>query len=524
MFPRNKRRVSPWKLSSILLLLRDQIGSLRWAGNQALQDSFRTALEQTGLIRPGAPYDSKSGGPRTYEAQLRCLGLIFERKDSALYMTRAGDAIADGDQPLRVLQTQLLRHQYPSAYSSSRMVAVNPGLKVRPFVFVMELLADPQVDSLTLDELCMPVIYGHSDACYDFCKERILQLRSGKEVRDVLLDWEKDLYTPRTEGNSFESRWADVRDIANTLKNYMQAACLISIDKSRGGTETIHLSLEIPGTILALAREPRPLLRFSGSEEEFQRAYGVWDREKDTRTLGAATASSETYEANLILAHFFDYCGTRLLNEVPEEFVTQLHQRFGYDKGRILDVCGKHVHRTGDIFEAAYLEFSRGGRETAANFEEATNRLFRDRLYFDAKLTGQRKRAGGAKGGYADIFLIALDGKHCALIDTKATSYYSLPSDDYAKMLSNYMPNYTALCGERTLALEFVLYVAGGLSRNLDTELRKLADESKVPCSAIAATDLLTVCRRGLTQLAQPAVRSAFSLSGCMRAADFPKS
>jgi hypothetical protein len=264
-------------------------------------------------------------------------------------------------------------------------------------------------------------------------------------------------------------------------------------------------------------------LKYSGSEEEFQRAYGVWDRKKDTRILGAATPSSASYEENLILAHFFEYCGTRLLHEVPEEFVLKLHSQFGYENDVIRDVCSRHVHRTGDIFEAAYMEFARGGRETATSFEEATSRLFRDKLHFEAKLTGQLKRAGGGKGGFADIFVVAMDQEHCGLIDTKATSYYSLPSSDYAKMVSNYVPNCRDLFSGRNLKLEFVLYVAGGLSRNIDTELTKLRKESSVPCSAISASDLVTVSRRGLPASAQSAVRETFSRGCCLRSVDFPK-
>lgn len=66
MFPRNIRRISPWKIAQIVTLLKDAVTGTAWQGNQLVQNSFCKALEAAGLKRSGEQYDPHSGGPRTY--------------------------------------------------------------------------------------------------------------------------------------------------------------------------------------------------------------------------------------------------------------------------------------------------------------------------------------------------------------------------------------------------------------------------------------------------------------------------
>lgn len=70
MFPRNIRKIHPAKISEILCLLQAESERSSWSGNQDLQNKFCKALELAGIKRPGDQYDSHSGGPRTYLAQL----------------------------------------------------------------------------------------------------------------------------------------------------------------------------------------------------------------------------------------------------------------------------------------------------------------------------------------------------------------------------------------------------------------------------------------------------------------------
>jgi hypothetical protein len=139
MFPRNIRRISPWKMSQILSLMMQLTRDTEWAGNQDLQDAFCKALEVAGLKKEGVQYDAHSGGPRTYLAQLKCLGLLFER-EGRLLATKAGEDLANGLPPLPIVQSMVLRHQYPSVYGNLANVRMNPQMRVKPFLFVLKLL------------------------------------------------------------------------------------------------------------------------------------------------------------------------------------------------------------------------------------------------------------------------------------------------------------------------------------------------------------------------------------------------
>jgi hypothetical protein len=164
---------------------------------------------------------------------------------------------------------------------------------------------------------------------------------------------------------------------------------------------------------------------------------------------------------------------------------------------------------------------SKGGTSTATKFEKAVCILFNNRLHFKAEHTGQRKRTEGV-GGYADVFIVALDNKHCAIIDTKASPAYTITSDDYAKMISNYIVNYKELCNKQDLDLEFCLYVAGGLQEErVKTKLKEIKKETRVSASAINAFELLQLSMKNIPKNQQSKVRSVFKKTKVVCNSDF---
>ncbi len=199
MFPRNIRKIPPWKMSNILhiFLMQNKIG---WMSDQNVQNEFYKYLEESGLKTEGFLYHPKSGGARTYYSQLMALGLIFRREKDGIrynFPTIAGEALVKGEKPLGVMQYLLLKHQYPSAYGRRRNVRINPDLRVKPFMFVLQLLNLDGVDKLRNEELAVAVVYGHNHECLSICAEKILELRSGKNFLDILEIPERDTYTPR---------------------------------------------------------------------------------------------------------------------------------------------------------------------------------------------------------------------------------------------------------------------------------------------------------------------------------------
>lgn len=101
-------------------------------------------------------------------------------------------------------------------------------------------------------------------------------------------------------------------------------------------------------------------------------------------------------------------------------------------------------------------------------------------------------------------------------VDTKATPNYSLSSNDFYKLISNYIPNYRELGAEK---LEFFTYIAGGFYGDIESRLMEAGKKSKIPVSALTAKTLIELCskeeivsnqnrvRKGLTQSRKLAIR-----------------
>lgn len=214
------------------------------------------------------------------------------------------------------------------------------------------------------------------------------------------------------------------------------------------------------------------------------------------------------------------YCGEKAVVEMPEEFIGKMVREFGFKEDFVRSIITPFMSKTLSYFKSTFLDLSKGGQPKAIEFEKAVCNLFNDRLLFKARLTGQLKRPSGV-GGYSDIFIIALDNEHCALIEVKATPYYSLPSDDFEKMAGNYIPNYHELTDKCPLKLEFCVYVAGGYTGGVKKKLAELKKRTKVDVSAISALELLAVSNRKISEPEQVKIREAFKKNNLLSAADF---
>jgi hypothetical protein len=491
MVPRCIRRIAPWKIAQILNLMQQLASSTEWSGNQELQDQFCNALEVAGLKKKGEQYDAHSGGPRTYLTQLECLGLIFLR-DGAVYFTQAGEDILDGKPPLPILQRQLLRHQYPSAYGHKMKVRVHPQLRVKPFMLILECLRRPDVGYLSMDELGVLLLYGHNRECLPRCVEKIATMRAGVRLEDVIDDAKLDLYTPRGKGSL-----AVLRDDANTFKNYLQACCLAYVEPI-AGREVMRFDEENRVLFEAYLQQADSFLPHD-SYESFQRQYGARSLRGDTRRINKEQQPRTNPETSMIVSLFLAECGVNMITDIPKEFEEKLVMNFGFPRQAIRKAVEPYLGRSLDYFEATYIELSRSGRsEDAVRFEQATCALFRDGFQFQVVHTGQRRRKG--IGGYADALLIDSAAKHCALVDAKASPRYALPHADIAKMVQTYLPNYRELCEDKNLVLEFATYVAGGFAGNVARGLKAISSESKVPCSAITARRLIELAKKKVSQ------------------------
>ncbi len=154
---RPKRKLN--SVPEVLAAFADLSLNQEWNGQRDSHLAYEDALEAAGLKRKGERRDQTGGGARTYEAWLVSLGLIFEQESTGkIKLTLAGEAIMNGDSPVDVLTNQILKYQFPSAFSLGRGVQVADRLKIRPFRFLLKLLDDSKVGYLTEEEIAKIVV------------------------------------------------------------------------------------------------------------------------------------------------------------------------------------------------------------------------------------------------------------------------------------------------------------------------------------------------------------------------------
>lgn len=525
MFPRNIREIPPWKIAKICYLLQEQTNINQWVGNQQVQDAFSSALAEASLKSKSEDYSSNNGGARTYLAQLKLLGLVFQQKseNNNIKLTLAGEDLVNGKPPLPILQAQLLNHQYPCTYSNLRGVKINPQIKIKPITFLLKLMMDKELNNyLTEDEIIICVIYGHNTECYDLCKNKIKHLRSGSSLESLIDNPKEDLYTIRCKNPTFESRFNDLKDIANTCKNYMESCCLIStlVDNN---IKKITINNSYSEIIENAIKNINTFIPFDSNEEAFQRPYGCWNRNKDTRKLKTKSKAKKINVGDSIIAgQFLQYCGEKPVLELPQEFIDHMINGFGFSKDQILKVITPLLNKSLSYYESTFVNLASGGQNTAEEFEKAVCKIFNDKLLFNSTWTGRKRRQKGSVGAYADILIEALDNQHCALIDTKASPYYNLGSADYQKMSSNYMKNYKELTEDKELALEFCLYVAGGFDKtSIENKISSFKSDNNIPVAAISAKCLLHITQETIKPEKQPWIRDVFKKEKLLHYSDF---
>ncbi|MBO4423919.1 MAG: hypothetical protein J5768_00245, partial [Spirochaetales bacterium] len=289
MFPRNIRFIAPWKVYGILKVL------MQCDDDKSDEKAMYRLLAETGIKRKENVRDKNDGGMRTYFAQLEMLGLVFETEQKGKYhYTIAGEAIADEDNPLQVLQYQLLRHQYPSAYGMSANVKMDPRMRVKPFLFLLRLLHDKRLDyCLSNKDAIIPVVYGHNDDCYELVVSKIIESRLSKlGPESVIANPEIDMYTRR--GNP-EKALDNMKDIANTALNYLEATQLVIKERTQGGNLYTFNEYYEDLYEKMLSESPYFIPISSRKEEQsFQRYYGRYLKEKDTRNESTVVEKKES--------------------------------------------------------------------------------------------------------------------------------------------------------------------------------------------------------------------------------------
>lgn len=492
MFPRNIRDIRPWKLHQILNVLMQFNGNCDLSSHQAQIDMYHL-LNEVGVKCAADLHDFNPGGMRTYFAQLTCLGLVYKKRNESDYkLTIAGQRIIDGDNPIKVLQYALLTHQFPSTYSTGQNVKIDTKIKVKPFVFLLRLLHDERLGYyLTSDDACVPVIFGHNNDCYEFCVSKIVEARSSGNLLDCLED-KQVVFTPRGNKTDYKKAMSNIKDIANTAMNYLQASDLVLPNGKLVFGKKAWIANDCYEDFYQqqLANQDN-FIPHSELAESFQRAYGKCDMLKDTRRNDIPGTKQKSGAETLIQIKYIQY-----LNENPfkgdaaAEFIPKL-SLYGLKQIEIEQIIAPLEERKDSIEENAYLEFAFSGGTKSEEFEKATTELMKDFGFIQSRWIGRVQSHENWRGNFPDVLIQEEGSLAVGLADAKSTATYNLQHDDMLKLRETYSKSNNELVHGSTL--KYFLYIAGGFKGNIEGSIKQVSEAIGVPVTAITARAMLEI-------------------------------
>jgi hypothetical protein len=521
MFPRPFR-----KLTGVPLLVAVSVKlalGREWAGQRQTQINFEEALEQEGLKRPGERRDGSGSGGRTHQAALKTLGLVFNGTDQhgvrRLYTTLAGDALAKGSNPIPVLTEQVMKNQFPCyQYSGARgLKEMAPRFKVRPFVFILQLLLHPQLGgNLTQEETAKLVVtYGESNSpkCVEDVVDRILKFRTDGDS-SLEADFDEKFGTSWEQSRA-GNRFGHLLDVANTALNWLEYT-LLTQRELRPSSVSLIPSQVAKAQQYVDTYQSKPLLRDHTDEAKFQRAYGLAPGTfRDNRNLTReTTVTLQAVMASEVNAQFVKLSTTRIITGVDAGVVREIRDITGFDEAFVQKTL-QRLHPNGELgpFLTKLNEMAHQGREDARDFELATAEVFRKVFGFEAEQIGQH-------GRQPDIWVKDPANGYSGIIDNKAIKDFSISHTAESVMANTYIPAYRSNDGHD---LAFFMYIAAGLKPTINRGLSNIIEQTGVGGSAIdIATFIDLVLQYEDTQheSGRDALRDLFSIGRAISLSD----
>ncbi|WP_017687639.1 AlwI family type II restriction endonuclease [Paenibacillus sp. PAMC 26794] len=455
-----------------------------WTSDVQRQLNFELELERAGLKRSGSRRDQRAGGARTYESWLNSLGLIYKENGSGiLRLTMSGEALLDGEPPVPIMTNQLLKYQYPSPYSTRQRVNVHARFKIRPFRFILKLLLDSRIGTLSKQELARVVITeaeNESDKCYEYIVSKVLAFRNHGNA--ILPSEFANMYPSSTTGvQTLEQTLKRLEDNANTLINYLDYTQLIVRDTP---SSPIYIPEDQLPSVVTLLSEDRGLIKDHENEEVFQRRFGLPPgKMRDNRSFGSQSFNTAMYVQRLVRNQMLYIAGTRPVSAITPDIIREISLATGLTVSAVESGLSGWSADTLGIFEASYVDMAFSSREKALDFELATVDLF--------KQLGFSTRHVGASPRHPDV-LIESPLCYSGIIDNKAYSAYSISNDHRNRMEQNYIPTYQSSHGD----LAFFMYIAGGFINTIDNQIARIAMTSGVAGSAIKASDMIKILQK----------------------------
>jgi hypothetical protein len=479
--PKRKLNSIPEVLTTFADLSLDQ----EWQGQRDNHLSLEAALEEAGLKRIGERRDHTGGGGRTYAAWVASLGLIFTQESTGkIKLTLAGEAIMSGDSPVEVIKHQIIKYQFPSAFSISRGVNVSRKFRIRPFRFIFRLLNESRLGKyLTQEEIGKIVIIeatDESEKCYDYIVEKILQFRS---YGDSCL--EKD-FTEKYKSSkgiaNYERPFDHLFDVANTIINWVEYTQLAKRDEER----KLIILEDKQEEVANLLAHSTPFIDRPDQKEYFQRKYGVDpNHTKDTRNLTETkTITFKIIAEQKIKQAFIAESLRKPIGKITTTLIDKITEQTGIEEKLVEETLFKN-YPYGAIgsFMTEYFEMAFKGRDEATEFEKATVELFKEAFGFEAEHVGPI-------GLTPDVLILSDKEGYVGIIDNKAYSKYTISNDHKNRMIHNYIETYQN--GQKH-PLAFFSYLAGGFGRNIDNQVKEIVDETKVHGSAISVSNVISL-------------------------------
>ncbi|MCD8283780.1 MAG: restriction endonuclease [Opitutae bacterium] len=470
--PKRKLNSVPEELAAFCSVALEK----KWFGNRSLHIALEEELERTGTKRIGERRDASGSGGRTHAIMLYSLGLWFEKNDK-VFLTLAGESIISGKSAVSVLTKQVLRFQYPSPYSEK--VKISPRFRVRPFIFLLRLLLDPRVGSLTQDEIAYVVTINaenETERCFEDVVGKLMR------YRNFSAQW-------RVFGKDYLSQHhaseVNLMAVSNTIMNWLDYTQLVYREGS-----VICVSPDKISDVKQIVDGGMSFIKYPDGDDIFQRKYGVdpW-HQKDTRNiLQTGAVSVKTIERNRILRVFFNYSSLKPVRIIDAGVVNYVSQESGVDVKFTEDVL-QRTYPNGALggYLSNYRSMAFKGRDEAVDFEKATANLFQDVFGYKTIHLGQT----GAKSAPDVLVISDLEG-YQAIIDNKAYSKYSISGDHHNRMVHNYIEgigNYSKC----SFPIGYFAYISGGFTEHIDSQILKEVKESGVHGSCITVSNLIAM-------------------------------
>ena len=478
---RPKRKLD--SIPEVLATFADLSLNQEWNGQRESHIEYEEALEAAGLKRKGDRRDQTGGGARTYKAWLMSLGLIFTQESTGkIKLTLAGEAIMNGDSPVRVLTNQILKYQFPSAFSVGRGVQVSTRFKIRPFRFLLKLLLDDRLLYLTEEEIAKIVVTeaeNESTRGYEYIVSRIIQFRN---YGDDCLEGDFILkYQSGKGGINLDHPYSHLMDLANTLVNWLEYTQYVKRDDGK-----MYLLDDKREEVISLLENAPAFIDQPYNQERFQRKYGVDPKhQKDNRDLNKSqTVTPLIIAKQKIKQAYISQALAKPITRITPDLILYISSNTGIDES-IVEAVLTEFYPKGSVsaYLTKYFEMAFNGREEATDFEKATVTLFHDVFGFQTYHVGPI-------GLTPDGLIVSDNEGYQAIFDNKAYRQYSISNDHHNRMVHNYLANVKRY-SDSEYPMAFFSYIAGGFSDNINSQIDSIYRETGIPGAAISVSNII---------------------------------